>query len=79
MTVLGPHGLSEGYFHVHAYGCRDIGMPRYEGTEKDWQVDGIADMKALVIALFDNIIDEGTGNWEDYAGDVTVFPCTGLN
>lgn len=88
VTVLGPNGINDATFHVHAAGCRDIGHRKYLHalSERPWSVD-VDTERELIETLFGDFIGTGETSytnadgvevfttWEDYRGETRIFPC----
>jgi hypothetical protein len=83
VTVIGPNGINDATFHVHATGCADIGKAKYRFCDdRDWTID-VSSVQELIEDLFSDFIgtgetqhDDGTlTTWEDYANEARIFPC----
>ncbi len=87
VTVIGPNGINDATFHVHATGCRDINGPKYRWVDdRDWSID-VQSKQELTEILFSDFIgtdetchEDGEGNtiyttWEDYLSETRIFPC----
>ena len=81
VSVIGPNGINDATFHIHAEGCRDIS--RYGRIERPWSFDTQSVQHATEVLYSDFIGTEETftagryTTWEDYAHDVRFFPCCG--
>ena len=76
VTTIGPNGISDGTFHIHAEGCRDIKQRKYHRSEK--YNETITSVEQLVNDSYADIIDENPDTtWEDYADEFKIFPCVG--
>jgi hypothetical protein len=82
ITSIGPNGIEDATFHIHAKGCRDIAGRKYRRSEKhDMTVTSVQQMAELDFA--DQIAecyeaDDPYSTWEAYAGEYKVFPCANL-
>ena len=82
LAVIGPNGVSDATFHVHADGCRDIS--RYGRLEREWTFRASSVREAVEEMFSDFIGTEETftngreTTWEDYVGEVRFFPCVDL-
>lgn len=83
VSVLGPNGIDDATFHVHADGCRDIS--RYGRVERPWVFDAKSVQHAAEVIFSDFIGTEETftgerhTTWEDYVSEIRFFPCVGLS
>lgn len=82
VSILGPNGINDATFHVHAEGCRDIA--RYGRIERPWSCDTESVQHATEVMFSDFIGTEETftdgrhTTWEDYVHEIRFFPCVGL-
>lgn len=76
VTTIGPNGISDASFHIHAEGCKDIKQRKYHRSEK--YNETIVSVEQLVNDSYADIIDENEGStWEDYKGEFKIYPCVG--
>lgn len=76
VTTIGPNGIQDASFHIHAQGCQDIRQRKYHRAEKYDEV--ITSVEDLVETSYSDIIAENEGTtWEDYANEFKIFPCVG--
>lgn len=79
VSVLGPNGINDATFHVHAEGCRDIA--RYGLQERTWVFTAESVQSAVEEMFSDFIGTEETRvgdrytTWKDYLSEVRFFPC----
>ena len=82
VSVLGPNGINDATFHVHAEGCRDIS--RYGRIERPWSFEAESVQHATEVLYSDFIGSDETAHdgeyttWEDYVSEVRFFPCVDL-
>ena len=82
VSVLGPNGINDATFHIHAEGCRDI--TRYGRIERPWVFDAHNVQHAVEVLYSDFIGTEETcydgryTTWEDYVSEIRFFPCVTL-
>lgn len=82
VSVLGPNGINDATFHVHAEGCRDI--TRYGRLEREWSFDAESVRHTTEVLFSDFIGTEETftagryTTWEDYVHEIRFFPCVAL-
>jgi hypothetical protein len=82
VSVIGPNGVNDATFHVHADGCRDIS--RYGRIERPWSFDADSIQYATEVMFSDFIGTEETFHdnryttWEDYVHEIRFFPCVTL-
>lgn len=82
VSVLGPNGINDATFHVHAEGCRDI--TRYGRLEREWSFDADSVQHTTEVLFSDFIGTEETftagryTTWEDYVHEIRFFPCVAL-
>lgn len=79
ITVMGPNLprplCDKGDMHVHAAGCADL--RRYpKGIDQGGWTINVEDVRSVVVAVYDNMIDESGLTWEDYVSDLYWAPCT---
>ena len=83
VSVLGPNGINDATFHVHADARRDIS--RYGRIERPWSFDADSVQHATEVLYSDFIGTEETAHdgeyttWEDHVNEVRSFPCVDLN
>lgn len=83
VAVLGPNGINDATFHIHAAGCRDVArMERQFLVDKHWTMDVSTAQEAIEVCFDDFIGTAETQNedgtlttWQDYAGEVRFLPC----
>jgi hypothetical protein len=85
ITSIGPNGLKDATFHVHAAGCADIkrGIKAtgkgevtadYRRAEKNDMI--VKSFRDMVEQDYSDIMAENEGStWEDYTGEYRIFPC----
>lgn len=84
VTAIGPNGINDATFHIHAADCADLHKARYRAPYVDnpWTVE-VSSLQELVETTHDDFIgtDEtytdthGFTTWEDYVNDLRIFPC----
>ena len=75
LTALGPNGISDATFHVHAAGCRDIARTvRANFCDEPWHFDADT-VQAVAETCFGDFIGEDGQTWELLANDLRFFPC----
>lgn len=84
VTIFGPNLPVQGpTFHVHAAKCADLARgiyPRLRNTDAGgWDINA-RDVRDVVEAIYDDMIEESGGSWDDpaYLEDIKIFPCVVL-
>jgi hypothetical protein len=85
ITSIGPNGISDATFHVHAAGCADIKRgikvgkgntvaANYSRAEKNDMI--VASFREMVEQDFADIMAENPDEtWESYTNEYRIFPC----
>jgi len=68
-TVIGPNGIDDAAFHLHAAGCADVSKRKYGRSEK-YDIDATDVDAALKYWIDPELIEMGYTN-----DDVRVFAC----
>lgn len=82
VTTLGPNGINDGSFHVHAKGCKDVENRRRYGRSERYD-EMVTSVEQMTLEAYSDHIaeadyDNAVVTWEDYAGEFKVFPCVKL-
>lgn len=73
VTTIGPNGLTDATFHVHAQGCKDVSQAKYRRSEK--YNETAASLQDYTEQAYSDFIGENDSTWETYASEIKVFPC----
>lgn len=84
VQVVHANSTRDSLFHVHAVGCNDLGKygRRSIGSAEIDAENGLTSFKDLVTRYYDEgdfDYDASTDEFNDYASQFKVFPCTKLS
>lgn len=82
VTTLGPNGINDATFHVHAKGCKDADNRRRYGRSERYD-EMVTSMEQMTLDAYSDHIGEADYDdpdvaWTDYRAEFKVFPCVSI-
>lgn len=82
VTTLGPNGINDASFHVHAKGCKDADNRRRYGRSERYD-EMVTSMEQMTVNTYSDHMAEADYenpevSWLDYRSEFKVFPCVSI-